>query len=55
VSSVHVTVEFAPDVHGTAMRFVHGELRGASGHDYAQSRRRTFAKLDRVLTADASG
>jgi hypothetical protein len=31
------------------MRFVHGELRGVSDHDYAEGWRRTFAKLDRVL------
>jgi hypothetical protein len=31
------------------MRFVHGELRGVSDHDYAEGWRRTFAKLDGVL------
>jgi uncharacterized protein YndB with AHSA1/START domain len=50
-----VTVGFEPREKGTAMRFVHGELRGASEHDYAQGWRRTFAKLDRVLAADAQG
>jgi uncharacterized protein YndB with AHSA1/START domain len=44
-----VRVVFAADATGTQMRFVHGELRGASDHDYADGWRRTFAKLDRVL------
>jgi uncharacterized protein YndB with AHSA1/START domain len=44
-----VTVFFAAHSSGTRMRFVHGELRGLSQHDYAQGWRRTFAKLDRVL------
>jgi uncharacterized protein YndB with AHSA1/START domain len=44
-----VTVTFAPDGTGTRMRFVHGELRGTSAHDYEQGWRRTFAKLDRIL------
>lgn len=44
-----VTVVLAADETGTRMRFVHGELRGVSGHDYAQGWRRTFSKLDRVL------
>lgn len=45
-----VTVIFAADGSGTRMRFVHGQLRGGSAHDYAQGWRRTFAKLDRVLS-----
>jgi uncharacterized protein YndB with AHSA1/START domain len=44
-----VNVVFAADETGTRMRFVHGELHGASEHDYAQGWRRTFAKLDRIL------
>lgn len=44
-----VSVVFATDDTGTRMRFVHGELRGGSDHDYADGWRRTFAKLDRVL------
>jgi uncharacterized protein YndB with AHSA1/START domain len=44
-----VTVELEGDDRGTAMRFVHGDLRGASEHDYATGWRRTFAKLDDVL------
>jgi uncharacterized protein YndB with AHSA1/START domain len=44
-----VTVVFAAEETGTRMRFVHGDLRGASSHDYAQGWRRTFSKLDRVL------
>jgi uncharacterized protein YndB with AHSA1/START domain len=48
-----VNVVFAADEHGTRMRFVHGELRGGSDHDYAQGWRRTFAKLDGILAASA--
>jgi uncharacterized protein YndB with AHSA1/START domain len=44
-----VNVVFAADGAGTRMRFVHGELRGGSDHDYEQGWRRTFAKLDRIL------
>lgn len=44
-----VSVVFTPHDTGTRMRFVHGELRGVSDHDYADGWRRTFAKLDRVL------
>lgn len=44
-----VSVAFAGDETGTQMRFVHGELRGVSDHDYAEGWRRTFGKLDRVL------
>jgi len=44
-----VTVELDGDDRGTAMRFVHGDLHGASEHDYAAGWRRTFAKLDEVL------
>ena len=47
----HVNVVFTPDESGTRIRFVHGELRGRSDHDYAQGWRRTFAKLDRVLSS----
>jgi uncharacterized protein YndB with AHSA1/START domain len=44
-----VSVVFAADEAGTRMRFVHGELRGGSDHEYAEGWRRTFAKLDRIL------
>jgi uncharacterized protein YndB with AHSA1/START domain len=44
-----VNVHFTEQMAGTHMRFVHGELRGMSQHDYAQGWRRTFAKLDGVL------
>ena len=44
-----VSVTFAADETGTRIRFVHGELRGGTDHDYAEGWRRTFAKLDRVL------
>ncbi len=44
-----VTVELTDDGRTTAMRFVHGELHGASEHDYAPGWRRTFEKLDEVL------
>lgn len=44
-----VSVGLTADGADTEMRFVHGELRGASAHDYAAGWRRTFAKLDRVL------
>lgn len=44
-----VNVVFAADETGTRMRFVHGELRGGSDHDYAEGWRRSFAKLDRIL------
>lgn len=46
-----VNVVFAADENGTRIRFVHGELRGGSDHDYAQGWRRTFAKLDRILSS----
>ena len=44
-----VSVGLTADGDATEMRFVHGELRGTSAHDYADGWRRTFAKLDRVL------
>ncbi len=44
-----ISVQFDGDGAGTLMRFVHGELHGATAHDYEQGWRRTFAKLDRVL------
>lgn len=44
-----VTVAFADEGTGTAMRFVHGDLRGVSEHGYAEGWRRTFAKLDGFL------
>jgi uncharacterized protein YndB with AHSA1/START domain len=46
-----VNVAFTPDETGTQMRFVHSELNGESAHDYSQGWRRTFAKLDRVLSS----
>jgi uncharacterized protein YndB with AHSA1/START domain len=53
--SSRVTVAFEDDDGGTSMRFVHGGLHGASDHDYAEGWRRTFAKLDGVLTPPGVG
>ncbi|MFP3464590.1 SRPBCC family protein [Leifsonia sp. SIMBA_070] len=44
-----VSVLFRPTGSGTEMRFVHGDLRGESQHDYEPGWRRTFSKLDRVI------
>ena len=48
-SRVTVELAAAEDGAATLMRFVHGELRGGSAHDYDPGWRRTFGKLDRAL------